>query len=272
MTSRPAPAGGRSEGMRALAAASAALPVFLALPILVLATSLSPAAVIEHLRGETALRALWLTLRTTSVATAVIVAAGTPLAYLLARRSFAGRGLLDALIDLPVTIPPVVAGVALLLAFGRRGLVGRGLEAAGITIPFTTVAVVLAQVFIASPFYVKAARAGFAAVDARLENAARTLGASPWRAFRTVTLPLAAPALLAGAVLSWARALSEFGATMMFAGNLPGRTQTLTLAVMTAMESDVDTALAVSTLALALAVAALVGARALARRWIPGHE
>jgi molybdate transport system permease protein len=262
---------GRGEGLAALVTASAVLPVFLALPVLALVTSLSPAAVVEHLRGETAVRALWLTLRTTAVATLAIVAAGTPLAYLLARRSFRGRTVLDTLIDLPVTIPPVVAGVALLLAFGRRGLVGRSLEAAGFTIPFTTVAVVLAQVFMASPFYVKAARAGFAAVDAHLESAARTLGASPWRAFRTVTLPLAAPALLAGTVLAWARALSEFGATMMFAGNLPGRTQTLTLAVMTAMESDVDTAVAVSTLALGLAAAALLGARALARRWAPDH-
>lgn len=271
MTSAPASAAGRPEGLRGLVAASALLPVFLALPILVLVTSLSPASVVEHLRGEAALTALWLTLRTTSAATLVIVAAGTPLSYLLARRAFPGRAALDTLIDLPVTIPPVVAGVALLLAFGRRGLLGRSLEAAGASIPFTTLAVVLAQVFIASPFYVKAARAGFAAVDRRLEDAARTLGASPWRAFRTVTLPLAAPALLAGAVLAWARALSEFGATMMFAGNFPGRTRTLTLAVMTAMESDVDTAVAVSTLALALAAGALLGARALARRWAPDH-
>jgi molybdate transport system permease protein len=160
--------------------------------------------------------------------------------------------------------------VALLLAFGRRGLIGRSLEAFGLAIPFTTLAVVLAQLFIASPFYVKAARAGFAAVDARLEDAARTLGASPWRAFRTVTLPLAAPALLAGTVLAWSRALSEFGATMMFAGNLPGRTQTLTLAVMTAMETDLATAVAVSTLSLMLAVAALLAAGAVARRFVPG--
>ena len=212
-----------------------------------------------------------LTLRTTAITTVAIVALGTPLAYLLARRSFRGREALDTLIDLPVTIPPVVAGVALLLAFGRRGLIGHSLEAAGLSIPFSTAAVVLAQLFIASPFYVKAARAGFAAVDPRLEEAARTLGSSPWRAFRTVTLPLAAPALVAGTVLAWSRALSEFGATMMFAGNLPGRTQTLTLAVMTAMESDVDTAVAVATLALLLATVALLVARALARRFAGGH-
>jgi molybdate transport system permease protein len=263
------PATARSEGLRPLLAASTLLPVFLGLPIVVLMTSLAPSELLRHLRGDVALRALWLTLRTTAVATLAIVALGTPVAYLLARRRFRGSAALDTLIDLPVTIPPVVAGVALLLAFGRRGLIGHSLTTFGLAIPFTTVAVVLAQVFIASPFYVKAARAGFAAVDPRLEDAARTLGSSPWRAFRTVTLPLAAPALLAGTVLAWSRALSEFGATMMFAGNMPGRTQTLTLAVMTAMESDVDTAVAVATLSLVLAVAALLVARAVARRLAP---
>jgi molybdate transport system permease protein len=263
-------ASARTEGLASLLAASTLLPVFLAVPVLVLVTSLAPAELLRHLGGETARHALWITLRTTAVATVLIVALGTPVAYLLARRRFRGRAALDTLIDLPITMPPVVAGVALLLAFGRRGLIGRSLEAFGLAIPFTTLAVVLAQLFIASPFYVKAARAGFAAVDARLEDAARTLGASPWRAFRTVTLPLAAPALLAGTVLAWSRALSEFGATMMFAGNLPGRTQTLTLAVMTAMETDLATAVAVSTLSLMLAVAALLAAGAVARRFVPG--
>lgn len=259
--------GGRREGLWAVAAASALLPLFLGLTLLALLASLTPAALWRHLASETALRALGLTLRTTLLATLITVALGTPLAYLLARRRFPGRAALDVLIDLPITIPPVVAGVALLLAFGRRGLLGRSLEGFGISLPFTTAAVVMAQVFIASPFYVKAARSGFAAVDARLEAAARTLGASPGRAFLTVTLPLAAPALLAGVVLAWARALSEFGATIMFAGNLPGRTQTLTLAVMTAIESDVDTAVAVATLSLVLAAAALLAARLLARRF-----
>jgi molybdate transport system permease protein len=266
VSGRPA---ARREGLPALAALSVLLPLYLGLPLLVLVAWLPPAVLLEHLRSDTAQRALWLTLRTTAAATMVVVTLGTPVAYVLARRRFRGQAVLDTLIDLPVAIPPVVAGVALLLAFGRRGLIGHGLEALGLTVPFTTLAVVLAQVFIASPFYVKAARAGFAAVDARLEDAARTLGASPWRAFRTVTLPLAAPALLAGTVLAWSRALSEFGATMVFAGNLPGHTQTLTLAVMTAMESDLETAVAVATLSLLLAAAALLGARALARRVAP---
>jgi molybdate transport system permease protein len=180
---------------------------------------------------------------------------------------FRGREVLDTLVDLPITIPPVVAGVALLLAFGRRGLIGRHLDAWGIEIAFTTVAVILAQAFIASPFYVKAARAGFASVDPRLEAAARTLGASRGRVFLTVTVPLAAPALLSGVVLAWARALSEFGATMMFAGNFAGRTQTLPLAVMTAIESDLETAVAISLVSLGLALLALVVARRLGARW-----
>src|SRR5262249_18970086 len=215
---------GRREGLWWVAAASALLPLFLGLTLLALLTSLPRAARLRHLAGETALRALLLPLRTTLAATFITVALGTPLAYLLARRHFPGRAALDVLIDLPVTIPPVVAGVALLLAFGRRGLLGRSLEAFGVSLPFTTAALAAAQVVIAGPFYVKAARLGFAAVDARLPDAARTLGAGPVRAFRTVTLPLAAPALLSGLVLAWARALSEFGATIMFAGNLPGRT------------------------------------------------
>jgi molybdate transport system permease protein len=249
--------------------AAAPLVVFLVLPFLAVLLSLSPRQLVHDLQSEAALKALGLTLRTTLVATAVIIVTGVPVALLLARRRFRGREILDTLVDLPITVPPVVGGVALLLAFGRRGLIGRSLEPFGLHIPFSTAAVIMAQVFIASPFFVKAARAGFEAVPPRLEAAARTLGASPWHTFWTVTVPLARPALLAGAVLCWARALSEFGATMMFAGNFPGRTQTLPLAVMSAMESDLDTALAISTLALGLGVGALVLAKRWARRALP---
>lgn len=246
---------------------SAGLLLYYGIPLAALLLVLPPRDLVGPLLSPLALGALWLTVKTTLVATALAVAMGTPLAYLLARVSFRGRDLVDTLVDLPITIPPVVAGVALLLAFGRRGLIGRHLDVLGVQIAFTSVAVVMAQLFIASPFFVKAARAGFEAVDARLEAAARTLGASPWRVFWTITVPLARPALLSGVVLAWARALSEFGATMMFAGNFPGRTQTLTLAVMTALESDLPTAVAVSTLSLGLAVAALLTARWLAGRW-----
>lgn len=241
------------------------LPIYILVPLAALPLLISPAELLGHLGSAMALRALALTLATTLVATLLSVALGTPLAWVLARSTFRGRDLLDTLIDLPVTVPPVVAGVALLLVFGRRGLIGSSLHLIGLQIPFTSLAVVMAQLFMASPFFVRAARAGFEAVDRTLEDAAGTLGASPWRVFWTVTVPLARPALVAGTVLAWARSLSEFGATMMFAGNLPGRTQTLTLAVMSAMESDLDTALAISTLTLALALVALLVARHLTR-------
>lgn len=257
---------GRRDGFGLWAWSASALVFFLLLPFLALGLSLRPGAWLAHVTSETALRSLWLTLYTTAASTLVCVLLGLPVAYLLARFQFRGKGFLDALTDLPIAVPPVVGGLALLLAFGRRGLLGKYFDVAGLQIGFTTLAVVMAQVFIASPFFVKAARAGFEAVPARLEDAARTLGAGPWRVFWTVTVPLAAPSLLAGAVMTWARALSEFGATVMFAGNFPGRTQTLALAVMTAMESDLDAAVAVSSLSLILALAALFAAKTLARR------
>jgi molybdate transport system permease protein len=257
--SEPVPAG--------LWLASSALVFYIGFPLAALLFVLSPRELGAHLASPLAMRALWLTIQTTLVATLLAVALGTPLAYLLARGAFRGRDVLDTLVDLPITIPPVVAGVALLLAFGRRGLIGRQLDLWGYQIAFSSVAVVMAQLLIASPFFVKAARAGFEAVDVGLEAAARTLGASRWRVFWTVTVPLARPALLSGVVLAWARALSEFGATMMFAGNFPGRTQTLTLAVMTALESDLETAVAVSALSLALGLIALLAAKGLAGRW-----
>ena len=242
------------------------LPLYILLPLVALPLYLAPGHLIEHLFSRMAARALWISLETTLVATMLCVLLGTPVAFVLARSRFRGRELVDTLIDLPVTVPPVVAGVALLLVFGRRGLLGHYLDVVGIQIPFTTVAVIMAQVFMASPFYVKAARAGFQAVDRSLEEVAGTLGAGEWRVFWTVTVPLARPALIAGTILAWARSLSEFGATMMFAGNLPGRTQTLTLAVMSAMESDLETAVAISVLTLVLALAALLAAKHLVYR------
>jgi molybdate transport system permease protein len=262
-------AGVNRSRLTAFDLAAAPLLLFLAVPFLAIVLALSPARLARDLASGEAMKALLLTFGTTLAATAITITAGVPVAFLLARRRFPGKEALDTLVDLPVTVPPVVCGVALLLTFGRRGLIGRELDAAGIHIPFSTIAVIMAQVFIASPFFVKAARAGFEAVPLRLEASARTLGATRWHTFWTVTVPLARPALLAGGVLAWARALSEFGATMMFAGNFPGRTQTLALAVMTAMESSLDTALAISTLALALGLAALILAKQWARRALP---
>jgi len=178
--------------------------MLLVLPLVALLLFLSPGEWWRHLHSEMAVKAIRVTLSTTALATAISVAGGLPMAYLLARGEFRGRVLLDALIDLPVTIPPVVAGVALLLAFGRNGLIGRYLSLFGVEIGFTGIAVVMAQVFISCPFFIKTACAGFQGIDPAYERAARTLGASAWQAFWLVLLPLARPSLLAGVVLAWA--------------------------------------------------------------------
>lgn len=191
---------------------------------------------------------------------------GTPIAYLLARSRFRGAALLDTLIDLPMVLPPTVAGVALLMTFGRRGILGSWLDVVGIHISFTPVAVILAQSFVSAPFYIRAARAGFQSVDQELERVAYTLGHSPLRTFFHVTVPLAFPALLSGAVMAWARALGEFGATIMFAGNLMGRTQTMPLAIYAAMESDLTAALVLSAMLIVVSFSVLLGVRLLLHR------
>jgi molybdate transport system permease protein len=185
---------------------------------------------------------------------------------LLARRDFRGRGVVDTLIDLPMVLPPAVAGIALLVTFGRRGLLGPYLEAAGLSLAFTTAAVVLAQVFVAAPFYIKAATAGFGGVERELEQAAEIDGASPWRVFRYITVPLAWPVLLGGAVMTWARALGEFGATIIFAGNFPGRTQTMPLAIYIGLELDLGVALTLSALLLAVSFGVLFVVKGLLRQ------
>ena len=195
----------------------------------------------------TATSALTLSLETTTVALLLTLAFGTPTAYLLARSTFPGKRLLDSVVDLPIVVPPAVAGVALLLAFGRQGLLGPMLNDMGVHLSFSTPAVVMAQLFVACPFYVRSARAGFVAVDRVLEDASATLGYGGWGTFRRVTVPMALPSLVGGAVLTWARALGEFGATIMFAGNLMGVTQTMPLAVYLSLESgDLDGAVALS--------------------------
>ena len=188
---------------------------------------------------------------TTLASTAIALLAGTPIAYLLARRQFRGRVVLDTLTDLPMVLPPSVAGIALLITFGRRGLVGRYLADAGVEIAFTQAAVVLAQTFVAAPYYIKTAAAGFASVERELEQAAAIDGASPLRVFRSITVPLAWPAVLGGLVMTWARALGEFGATIIFAGNFPGRTQTMPLAIYIGFEIDFEIALTLAVLLLA---------------------
>ena len=220
---------------------------------------------LESLRKPIVREALRVSVVTSFVTLAVVVVLGTPLAYLLARASFPGKRLVDTLIDLPMVLPPVVAGVALLMAFGRRGVFGPELRAAGVELAFTTTAVILAQIFVSAPFYIRAAKVGFQSVDRRLEQVAYTLGVSRFATFRRVVLPLASPAVLGGAVLCWARALSEFGATMMFAGNFRGRTQTMPLAVMTAMESDLYAALAIAVILLVASALVLILFRIVSR-------
>ena len=212
------------------------------------------------------LDALRLSLLCASAATALSLVFGVPLAWVLARSQLRGISVLRALVTLPLALPPVVGGVALLLAFGRQGVLGRVLdETTGITLPFTTAGVVVAETFVAMPFLIITVEGAFRAADRGFEEAAATLGASRLTVFRTVTIPLVGPSLLAGAVLCWARALGEFGATITFAGNFPGRTQTMPLAVYVALESDPEAAVALSLVLLVVSIAVLAGLR---DRWL----
>jgi molybdate transport system permease protein len=229
-------------------AAGAALLLFLVLPVVALFVTAGPRALLAGLRQPLVGPALLLSLRTTGLTLALVVLMGTPLAYWLARTESRLAGTIAALCRLPIVVPPAVAGIALLRAFGRRGLLGAALHGAGIDISFTEAAVVMAQLFVAAPFFVEAGTAAFGAIDPRLLAVARTLGASPARLFFRIALPLARRGLVAGAAMAWARALGEFGATLMFAGNLSGRTQTLPLAIYTALESDLHAAQALSVL------------------------
>lgn len=251
---------------------AAAMLAFLFLPLLALFIQMPPAALLAKLGSRTSLVALRLSAATSVTALAAIVVVGTPLAYLLARAHWRGKGVAEALLRLPIVTPPAVAGVGLLLVFGRFGLLGGVFSALGIQIGFRPVAVVLAQGFIAAPFYIQAARQAFAAVDDSLLAASRTLGHGPWSTFLRVTVPLALPGLVSGATLAWARALGEFGATMMFAGNLPGVTQTLPLAIYTAMQSDVRVAIAISVLLMLVALVVLLAVSALERRPLRQRE
>jgi molybdate transport system permease protein len=240
---------------------------FLAIPLLGLLERTPWRALGSELTKPQVLLALRLSLVCSLGALALSVVVGVPLAWLLARVEFPGRNLVRALTTLPMVLPPVVGGVALLLAFGRRGLAGEWLDRAfGVTLPFTTAGAILAEAFVAMPFLVITTEAGLRAMDRRYEDAAATLGAGRWTTFRRVTLPLIAPSLGAGAALCWARALGEFGATITFAGNLPGTTQTMPLAVYLALENDLDAAITLSLVLLAVSLAVLI---ALRDRWFP---
>jgi molybdate transport system permease protein len=259
---------GRGSRIPALLLVPAALALgFLAVPLLGLLARTPWGRLGAELTTPRVAEALRLSMVCSLGAVALSVLLGLPLAFLLARVEFPGRNLVRALTTLSMVLPPVVGGVALLLAFGRRGLVGQWLDQAfGITLPFTTAGAILAEAFVAMPFLVITCEAGLRAMDRRYEDAAATLGAGRWTILRRVTLPLLAPSLGAGVALCWARALGEFGATITFAGNLPGVTQTMPLAVYLALETDLQAAIALSLVLLAISLAVLV---ALRDRWFP---
>ncbi len=236
------------------------LALFLSSPLLILALYLLRESPWHAAASDLVRQALVLTVKTSAGSTLLAIGAGTPLAYLLARRRFRGKAFLEGLVELPVVIPPTAAGVLLLLTFGRRGTLGPLLEGMGITLPFTPAGVVVAQLFISAPFYIRGARLGFMMVPRELEEAAAVDGASALQILRHVTLPLAFPGLFSGLLLCWARAVGEFGATYLFAGNMPGRTQTMPLAILTAMESDLGAALLLTGILTLFAFAILLGA------------
>jgi molybdate transport system permease protein len=241
---------------------------FLALPVVAVVIRAPWGTLIDELRSGDARTALRLSLETTTVSTLLCLIFGVPLAWLLARTTFPGRTFVRALVTLPLVLPPVVGGVALLLALGRNGIVGRYLDSwFGLTLPFTTAAVVIAQTFVALPFLVISVEGAFRASDERYDDAAATLGATRGQIFRRVTVPLALPGIVSGAVLSWARALGEFGATITFAGNFPGTTRTMPTEVYLALQSSPDAAIALS---LVLIVVSVIVLAALRERWLSG--
>jgi molybdate transport system permease protein len=244
-----------------LGAALVIAVVFLALPVLAIFLRVPPGDLLAQLGEERARDALLISLKTSLIAHVFILLVGTPAAYLLANRSFRGRTLVVSLLELPLVLPPAVAGLGLFAAFGRSGLLGGELRALGLEIPFTQVAVVFAICFVASPFYLRSAIAAFEGIDPTLPAAARTLGAGPFRVFARVALPLALGGLGAGSTLAFARGLGEFGATIMFAGSLPGRTQTAPLAIYAAFDEDFDVALALGALLVVVSAALLLAVK-----------
>jgi len=242
-------------------AAFALLVGFVSVPLLSLVIWTVDKGAWRAMASPVAVDALLLSVRTTSITMAILLVVGTPAAYILARADFRGNRVVNTLIDVPVVLPPSAAGIALLLAFGRLGLVGKYLDAFGVTISFTTAAVVMAEVFVAAPFYIRQAATGFSAVDQTVEEAALVDGAGRSTVFFKVTVPLALPALVSGALTAWARALGEFGATIIFAGSFRGVTQTIPLAIFAEFHRDLDAAVALSVLVLGFAFAVILAVR-----------
>jgi molybdate transport system permease protein len=244
-----------------LTLALAAALTFLTLPVVAIFVDSSPRELIDSLGEPGALDALWLSLRVTAIALAIILVVGTPAAYMLATRSFRGKALMVTLVELPLVLPPAVAGIALLAAVGPSGILGGAVEAAGIELTLQTAGVVVALTFVASPFYIRQAMAAFAAVDRTLMDASRTLGASEARGFFRVMIPTALPGLTAGTALATGRALGEFGATLMFAGSFRGITQTVPLAIYDRFSTNFDSALALSAVLVAVSAAILLSVK-----------
>ena len=256
--------GGRSSwGDRSLSIIAFLFALFLGLPVLTLVVrAVLNGSLSVAIASPVVLEALWLSLVTTAISLVITILLGLPLAVVLARRRFRAKGLLEAVVDLPIVLPPSVAGLALLLVFGRRGLLNAPFELLGISVPFTTIAVILAQTFVSAPFFIRSARTGIAGVDRDLEDAARVDGASERQLFRSITVPLAGAALAAGLVMAWARSLGEFGATIMFAGNVEGKTQTLPLVVYSEFQGgDLDASIAAAAILVLAAFGVLMAVR-----------
>ncbi len=259
-------AGGDRLASGLAVAALALLAGFIALPLVSLVIWTFNEGSWRAMASPVAIDALLLSARTTGVTMAIILVVGTPAAFVLSRAEFPGKRLVNTLVDIPAVLPPSAAGIALLLAFGRMGLLGEYLRVFGVQISFTTAAVVLAELFVATHFYVRQAAVGFSRIDRDVEEAAMVDGASRALVFSRITIPLAFPALVAGAVTAWARALGEFGGTSIFAGSFRGVTQTMPLAIYGTLESDFDAAVALSVLVLSFSFAIILTARFFTRR------
>jgi molybdate transport system permease protein len=258
----------RARAFPALLTAALALALaFLTLPVVAVFANTGPGKLVSSLGDASARDALRLSLETSALALAIVVAVGTPAAYLLATRRFRGHSLVVTLVELPLVLPPAVAGIGLLAALGPNGILGSLVEDAGVRLVLATAGVVVALVFVSAPFYLRQAQAAFGAVDPSLLEASRTLGASEARTFLRVALPVARPGLLAGAALAWGRALGEFGATLMFAGSFRGVTQTVPLAIYERFSTDFTGALALSAVLVAVSAALLASVKLLGRPW-----
>jgi molybdate transport system permease protein len=237
---------------------SVPLIVYIILPVLALLLSTSPEELFENIQLPEVYQAIYISLLTSTAAAGTTVIFGIPIAYLMARKEFRFKRLVDSALDLPIVLPPAVAGLALLMVYGRRGLIGGWLDSVGLQIAFTPIAVIMAMIFISAPLFIKSAAIGFGNIEPELEQAASLDGASPWYIFRMITLPLSRVALLGGLVLTWTRALGEFGATIIFAGNFPGITQTMPLAIYLGFELDMEIAITLSVILILISFFTLV--------------